>query len=292
MDNKLLKSTNYSEFLRKNTTLSQTKIIQISYDLQTGSYEEAYDSEMKYTSKESAESYHKKAVILKNKVLEIINNRKTCKILECGMGEGNMIRHLYDILDDDAKDRLVIYGFDISFSRIKIVRKYIPNSNLFVGDLNNIPLSDNSFDIVFTHSAIEPNKDKETQILKELYKKTSNYLILFEPTYEEASDEVKKRFLKHNYVMGLKKKIEDSFNLVDYGKIYSDNTYCQYKYIIKKDETINNIPSYICPLFGSKLSPETYSNMPFMKSKLVNLYYPVVDNIPILLGENSIPINN
>ena len=69
MDEKLIKSNNYSEFLRKNTDLSLIKVIQLSYELQSGTYECMFGKENSNQNK----GYIENCKLLK----EII-----CKLLE------------------------------------------------------------------------------------------------------------------------------------------------------------------------------------------------------------------
>ena len=65
-------------------------------------------------------------------------------------------------------------------------------------------LIDNSFDIVFTHHAIEPNGGKEKQILSELYRVANKYLILVEPAYDLVdNDKIRRRMEEHGYIKNL-----------------------------------------------------------------------------------------
>ena len=67
----------------------------------------------------------------------------------------------------------------------------------------NLPLLDNSIDIVYTSHSMEPNGGHEEELLAELYRVTNNYLILLEPAYEFASEEARARMRKHGYVTNL-----------------------------------------------------------------------------------------
>ncbi|MDO5381032.1 MAG: methyltransferase domain-containing protein [Acidaminococcaceae bacterium] len=84
-------------------------------------------------------------------------------MLEAGIGEGTMLLPLLLYLPDNFFNN--IYGFDISWSRVKYAQKFMQENNkgsvhLFVGDLFNIPLADNSIDLVYTCHAIELNGGK------------------------------------------------------------------------------------------------------------------------------------
>ena len=66
-----------------------------------------------------------------------------------------------------------------------MLKKYLhlekqKNVKLFTADMKNIPLPDNSIDIVFFCHALEPNHGNEKQIIKELFRITRRYVILIE----------------------------------------------------------------------------------------------------------------
>ena len=181
---------------RKENSLED---IMISYDLQAGTYLDMY-----YKNEKGNNPRVEKRAKIISEYLE-----KDFKIMEAGVGEAtNMVPILKRILNS-PKDCSKIYGFDISWSRIKYAEKLITEEipeypiELFVGDLKNMPLKDNSIDLIYTIHAIEPNGGAEEEILKELYRVTSKYLILFEPAYELADEESRRRMVEHGYVTRL-----------------------------------------------------------------------------------------
>lgn len=278
----LLKSKNYINFLEENTNLTRLKKIQLGYELQAGSYEKAYNYN---------ELMQKRVKILKNTIIEILKTKDRCKIIEVGIGEGNTMRHLVENIDEKVLKRIDIYGIELSFSRIKITKKHLPNSNLYVSDMKYLPFADNSFDIVYTSSAIEPNINNEKDILQELYRISSNYLILFEISYREANDKLKERFDKHKYVKNIYESIKElDYNLLDYYKLMESDTYNNFLFKIQKLNSIDNNFKLISPLFGDEIKLVNYNNQIFYKSENLNLYFLIIDDIPILLIENSIII--
>jgi ubiquinone/menaquinone biosynthesis C-methylase UbiE len=106
------------------------------------------------------------------------------------------------------KKPLKVFGFDISWSRVKFAKKLVEeynmkNVNLFTANLFEIPLLDNSIDIVYTSHSLEPNGGKEKQALKELFRIAKNYIVLLEPSYELASTDARERMINHGYITNL-----------------------------------------------------------------------------------------
>lgn len=188
-----------------------------------------------------------------------------------------------------------IYGFDISWSRVKCAQKFMQenkkgNINLFVGDLFNIPLADNSIDLVYTCHAIEPNGGKEKIALQELYRVTKQYLILMEPAYELAGDEAKNRMQMHGYVTELyKNAIELGYSVAEYS-LYgmSANPLNPTGFMVikkgkdnSKDNSQNN---FCCPLTKKPLD---FINGAYYSNQSL-LVYPVLDEIPCLTKDSAI----
>lgn len=159
---------------------------------------------------------------------------------------------------------------------------------MFVADLFEIPLRDNAVDVVYTSHAIEPNGGHEKEILRELYRVAKKYLVLFEPGYEFASAEGKARMERHGYIkdlpgaaMSLGYTVLES-RMLDFATNTLNPTSVL---IIEKNETPQSTGLiFQCPVTGTGLenrgeayfSPEAY------------LMYPVIRNIPCLLGAHAI----
>ena len=120
--------------------------IMISYDLQAGRYIKKALSNPEWENRYS------------NALSDVLNKLGYYdSILEVGVGEATtLINVLLKLLNAPSN----IFGFDISYSRIryaiKYVKKYnINNIDLFVGDLFNTAFLDNSIDIVYSsHSLV------------------------------------------------------------------------------------------------------------------------------------------
>ncbi len=84
-------------------------------------------------------------------LLEVVKKIKSESIIEVGCGFGKNIDFLYKNLPYTSK----LFGLDISESMVKKAKDYIPgNASLACGDILNLPFSDNSFDLVFTHGTL------------------------------------------------------------------------------------------------------------------------------------------
>ena len=274
---------NIIDFLKKISNQDKNSIedILISYDFQAGSYikfaEENSDFLNKYTYK----------------ISEDIKNLKTeiKSILEVGVGEATTLANLVNHLNfSDLK----VYGLDISWSRILFGNRYlkdknINNAKLFTADLFNIPLANNSIDIVYTSHSLEPNGGREEEALKELYRVTNKYLILLEPAYEFADNDSRLRMKEHGYVKNL---VNIALNLgykVNENRLFeffSNKNNPTQIIVIEKNKNANSLieSNFNCPISKTKLSQQ----IDCFYSENGLLAYPIIRNIPCLLPSNAI----
>ena len=254
--------------------------IMISYDFQAGSYIKALQQNFEYSNNYTTS------------IAKVINNLGGCdSILEVGVGEATTITTLLPKLNKVPSS---VFGFDISFSRICYgmdfsKKKNIP-INLFVGDLFNIPILDNSVDIVYSSHSLEPNGGKEEEILKELSRIAKKYIVLLEPSFEFADKEGRERMKRNGYVIDLHKSIKKSgMDILEYRKF----DYCINPLnptgltIIKQPETEDKYSAsdfFACPINKTPLIK--VKNHLFSPESL--LLYPVINEIPCLLESNAI----
>ena len=193
-------NVNIMNFLKQECNESSNDIadILISYDFQAGTYIKAF-----YNNQQFYFDY------LKPLAKIIDETGVNCKsLLDCGTGEGTVLTPLLKMIEHKFEH---VGAVDISWSRIKnaqlFSKKFYNNwdkVDFAVGDMFNLPCADNSFDIVFTHHAIEPNGGKEKQILSELYRVANKYLILVEPAYDLVdNDKIRRRMEEHGYINNL-----------------------------------------------------------------------------------------
>jgi SAM-dependent methyltransferase len=230
--------------------------------------------------------YVKKHVFERRGVIE--------SVVEIGAGEMTTLARAVAKLEVPPP---FVAALDISWSRLKVGREYaneigVKIDDLVVGDLFKIPFADRSFDVVFTHYALEQSPHRNKEALQELLRITNKYLVLMEPAYELGSFEEKKNLLVRDYVRGLPIAIDQlGLNLVEYERVSVgpfDN--CAAVYVIEKSTDFKqkvdlvDRANYICPRTKEKLILQTG----FLYAEKAGLVYPILDEIPCLLEGNAI----
>lgn len=257
--------------------------ISISYDLQAGNYIKKAKLNQEFENERASIYAH---------ILNDLGVFDT--ILEVGIGEATTFSNILSRL---ACKHFLSAGFDISYSRIQYGYQHLHNegindANLFVGDLFNTAIQDNSVDIVYTNHTLEPNGGRERDALKELYRITKKYLVLFEPMYEGSSINTKEHIEKHGYVKGLSStaeslgyKIIENKCLIEKAPLSNNNTGV---IIIEKTEDAAHLTEkkihLACPITKKPL--ELIKNNYYCKESM--LLYPIVNSIPCLLPSNAI----
>ncbi len=253
--------------------------ILISYDFQAGSYTKNAEINSEYINQYTGS------------LANVINNLGDFNsIMEVGVGEATTLGNLLKKLSKKVN----AYGFDISWSRLYYATQYlkklqISDCNLFIGDLFNCPVLDNSIDIVYTSHSIEPNGGKEKEALVELYRISSKYLVLLEPAYDFASEEGKARMNKNGYITKLYETAKElNFNIIEHRlfNVCSNPLNPTGLTIIKKEETeISSKENvFACPVTKTPLLKHEDSY--YSKESL--LAYPIIKEIPCLLSQNAI----
>lgn len=199
------RNENITKLLMEQDCLERQEIIEIAYDIQSGSY---------------IESAQDNPELLKRYAREI---HELCKdficdsdlILDCGAGELTTLSALSQHLPECAR----LLACDISLSRLHLGRRFaesvmktdlVLTLELFVADMGRMPLADNSVDVVFTSHALEPNHGREANLLSELLRIARRHLILFEPSWEHGSESIRARMDEHGYVRDLPRHIEEA----------------------------------------------------------------------------------
>ena len=203
----------------------------------------------------------------------IINSKcKVINILDAGCGEGYYSYKLKNMLDEDISKlhllgdtEINFYSFDISKEAILIGAKTYKGINFFVADLSDIPVEDNSIDIILdiltpsNYNEFKRILKNDALILKVIPDK--NYLIELRNEFKES----------------LRNKEINNDNVVD---LFSDNFMAvsvvdiDYKEKIDEVTTINF--AKMTPMLGN-------INLKDFKADHIN---EISINLKILVGKN------
>jgi ubiquinone/menaquinone biosynthesis C-methylase UbiE len=218
-------------------------------------------------------------------------------ILEVGVGEATT---LAGVLRESRCKPAAALGFDISWSRVSEGSRWLAESGqdatLFVGDLLNIPLADNSVDVVYSSHSLEPNRGEEEPAIRECLRVARKAVVLVEPIYELASVEAQTRMRHHSYVQGLRETAEQlgavvaDYRLLDYspnplnpsGVLYLQKP----ELFVKKQGGAVPVEGihWRCPVTGVSLEARSEC----FYAPEVGLAYPVLQGIPMLRAEHGI----
>ena len=189
------KGVNISEFLRNNAGVADntSAIIDVAYDLQAGVYVRKATTDAELIAFKRSWGAEIARIFLAL--------GRPGSILEAGVGEGTTLSAVLQALN--LRD-LRTYGFDLSWSRVAMAMRWLEQQgargvSLCTGDLLHMPYANDSIDIVYTSHSIEPNRGRETAILRELHRVARRYLVLLEPAYELTTDEIRARMDRHGY---------------------------------------------------------------------------------------------
>ena len=98
-----------------------------------------------------------------NIISQIPKNTKT--FIDVACGDGHI---LYQLRNSKKHNTHLLYGVDLSETRLIKTRNNIPDSELIRSDILNLPFKDNSFDTVLCSETIEHLKDYKTAIKESL----------------------------------------------------------------------------------------------------------------------------
>ena len=276
---------NVLKALRQDESTNDDEAVLLSYELQSGSYTKLFDGVLSRFLNEYSENVAS--------VLGALPSFKS--LLEVGVGEANLINKVCEKID--PRNKIDKFGFDISWSRIRFALQntnFTGNSiNLFVANLFEIPLPDNSVDVVYSNHSLESNGGREKEMLLEMYRVARQNVVLLEPDYKSASPEGKTRMEEFGYVRDLKEHsvnlgfsvIEDRPFAQEARKLHPTGLVNPTRLtIIEKTSFHRNVATLVCPA--------THSNLIKFKDCFFSdksyLIFPIINEIPILLSSTAI----
>lgn len=274
----------------KYENIERERAIEVSYDLQAGSYIKSYRS-----NPEKFENYYEEIGSI---LYEYV--REGQSILDCGTGE---MTTLCGVISKIGKELDEIYAFDISVSRIDVGRRFFSKNirsrgvvNYFVANMSSIPMPRSSIDVVWTSHAVEPNSNKAGEIIGEILRVARQKVLLFEPSYEKNTERGRKRMDRLGYVKGIPSKVEKRGGSIE--DIFElDSTLNSlnptHAYVISPEKSANgasNIESgsFICPITGKPI----YDMGGYFFSDNSLVAYPSIDGIPLLRDRHGILATN
>lgn len=273
---------NIIEYLKSMSDERKNSIedILISYDFQAGIYTEHH------------KAYPHLRESISDEIAQYINQLVPVQsILEVGVGEATSLALLVERLMNKPSS---LAGVDLSWSRLKYAKAFleeqlIQNVHVATGDMFELPITENSVDMVFTFQAIEPNGGRESEALKELYRVARKYLVLVEPCYELATAEGQDRMENNGYI---KKLYEHAVNLgynIKLHRAMEKNLNALNPtsiLIIEKDARFPCEDTFYwsCPITKTPL--EKVNGSYFSNESL--LAYPIIQEIPCLLSSNAV----
>ncbi len=280
------KGQNIMEYFRTEENLNHNSqyAIEVAYDLQSGSYAQ---KRLKPTP-ENQESYQKNELYTQS-IAKLFDALTPYSILNTGVGESTTLSRIVAHMKNKPCQ---VLGLDISWSRIAygkaFAAKHDQEQDLFVANMLSIPLITDSVDIVFSSHALEPNRGREKEIIQEMARVASRYVILLEPAYELGSKETKKHIDQHKYVTGLKTAAEELGLSVLEHKLFDVSINPNNQTALTIIQVGSNTPiqksKYACPKCKKELSE--------VKGQLFcshdHTIYPVMDDIPCLKVDHAI----
>lgn len=281
------KGQNITQLLRnEGSEVNTLDAIELAYDLQAGSYARGALDDVSQFLRRTEEM----GEILSAHIsfLDVI--------IDCGTGELTTLSGVSRCFPNNVK----LLAFDLSLSRLNAGLRFASRAmrndllsglNVFAASIDRIPLPDESVDVVTTSHALEPNFGRELELLTEMLRISRNKLVLFEPSYEDNTDEGRERMQRLGYVRDLPKYIDlAGGRLVEKFALQNcvnplNPTYC---YVVEKNKVhpkADISDTYFkCPVTGEVLQ----NRQGYLWSKSGGYAYPLINGIPLLRGKDAI----
>tara|TARA_B100001741_G_C16453361_1_gene551486 strand:- start:142 stop:1044 length:903 start_codon:yes stop_codon:yes gene_type:complete len=260
-----------------NEGATKSEGIELAYEMQAGEYTKNFDE------------------------LNLRRNHEIHKIINKYISDDNIndiavfgIGEAKNWIGYDLKN-INIHGIELSYSRLKYAKKnldkisQINNFKLIKGDASQKIFNDNSFDITITLHSLEPNGNEQgSKILKNVIDSSNKYILLFEPDFDSAHDEMKKRMTKHDYIRNINSELQSNNQIQIIDKFLlnikeSSNNLTTCWVIKKKSYNSKNKPSFICPFDHDQLVE--YDDCFYNKNN--GLAFPKVDDFNFINRDDA-----
>ena len=250
---KYRKKINIQKYL-KNRKFNNDTSINISYDIQSGSYINFFNTLSKRKIKE----------VYFPIIREFENNFKNCKtLLDFGCGELTTSSFIIKELSGKIKK---YFACDNSLNRLYLGNNYIKKRltkkdykklTIFCNANIKLPFKNNSIDLVLTIHSLEPNNKNKNLIIDELLRVSKYGLLLMEPHFEQSNKRQQRRMKKYNYIKGIKKiLVEKGCNVEIIKKDYHLNSLNRSSiFIVKKSKKakVHNNYKFVDPVNQKEL---------------------------------------
>ena len=281
------KKKNVQKFIEKKYNIPRSTVINISYNMQSGSYVNFFKKLSLKNKKKIYDPFIKT-------INEFFPEKK--EILDFGCGELTSSHYFFKNIKNIKK----FFANDVSLNRVLIGQKYIKNLiskknirkfKIFCSSHEQLPFLNNSIDLIITSHVLEPNNKYKVKVLKELLRVSRLGLCLMEPHYEISSVKQKKRMRELGYV----RNIEKVFKSLNYKCIVKKKEFHLNKnnaasiFIVRKNRISKKNSSHFVDLENKKKL--TIKN-DFFYSKENFRLYPCFNNIPIFSDETQIFLPN
>ncbi len=260
--------------------------ILVAYDLQAGSYLARLDDP---AAREVND-------VNTAKFARLFEELGAASLLHPGTGEGKTLCH---VVEKMAAAPRHVFGFDIALSRVMFAARHAralgQNAvRFFTGNMLEIPIRDNAFDVVFTSHSMEPNGGREEALLRELYRVADRYLVLREPSWELGGAETRAHIERHRYVRGIPETARRlGYDVVEHRAFGDDENPRNVAAltVIRKRDGAASAPAWVADghPYASPLHKEPLAATGGAYYAADDaLAFPIVAGIPCLLAENGI----
>lgn len=210
-------------------------------------------------------------------------------VVDAGCGELTTAALLFPKIETPAH----CLAFDLSWSRVNVGREHFratvdaevaARTRLFVADICEIPLPDNSVDVVVTSHALEPNHGREAFLVTEMLRIARRGLVLFEPSWELGDDDQRAYMDEHGFVRDLAGHCTRAGGLVADERLtevhYNPRNRTAALVVYKRDPGPANEPELVDPVTRGPLVFDEEDRVYHARERSV--VYPCLRGIPVL----------